>query len=281
MRFGLDVATSGEWADPTRLADLAFDAEAAGWDGFFLWDILATETDGEDVVDPWVTLAVIAARTRRIRIGALVTPLARRRPWDVARQVATLDALSGGRMVFGAGLGWKPDEFDRLGEDPAPATRAQRLDEGLMLLDRFWSGESVSFTGRHFRVRDVRIVPRPIQRPRVPIWLAAGWPRTAPLRRAARYDGVYLMDSHQVTHERLTPGDVRSVIETINAHRESAIQFDVAVNIATEDDRTAMTQNAALLAEAGATWAIELTPETFQDHVELVRRGPARRQPTF
>jgi alkanesulfonate monooxygenase SsuD/methylene tetrahydromethanopterin reductase-like flavin-dependent oxidoreductase (luciferase family) len=281
VRFGLDVATSGEWADPTRLADLAFDAEAAGWDGFFLWDILATETDGEDVVDPWVTLAVIAARTRRIRIGALVTPLARRRPWDVARQVATLDALSGGRMVFGAGLGWKPDEFDRLGEDPAPATRAQRLDEGLMLLDRFWSGESVSFTGRHFRVRDVRIVPRPIQRPRVPIWLAAGWPRTAPLRRAARYDGVYLMDSHQVTHERLTPGDVRSVIETINAHRESAIQFDVAVNIATEDDRTAMTQNAALLAEAGATWAIELTPETFQDHVELVRRGPARRQPTF
>jgi len=128
MRFGLDVATNGAWSDVGTLADMAADAEVAGWDGFFVWDLLLAKANAaEAVADPWIALAAIAQRTERIRIGAMVTPLPRRRPWDVARQAATVDRLSRGRLVFGAGLGWQDDDYARFGEDADPRARAARL----------------------------------------------------------------------------------------------------------------------------------------------------------
>src|SRR5258708_25242013 len=118
MQYALDIPISGVYADPSVLADLAADAEAAGWDGFFLWDVLLGSAQrAERLVDLWVALAAIATRTRRLRIGAFMTALPRRRPWKVARETVSLDHLSHGRLIFGAGIGFDPREFAAFGED--------------------------------------------------------------------------------------------------------------------------------------------------------------------
>jgi alkanesulfonate monooxygenase SsuD/methylene tetrahydromethanopterin reductase-like flavin-dependent oxidoreductase (luciferase family) len=111
-------------------------------------------------------LTAAALVTSRIRLGTLVTPVARRRPQQLARQVATLDAVSGGRVIFGAGLGGPiEDEYGSFGEPTEPDILAERLDEGLDLLRRFWSGEPVNHDGKHYQVRDVALLPASIQRP--------------------------------------------------------------------------------------------------------------------
>lgn len=278
IHYGLDVATTGEWADPNVLVELAVAAEAAGWDGFFVWDILLPAGDETTpVADPWIALAAIAARTERIRIGALVTPLPRRQPWIVAKQVASLDVLSGGRVIFGAGIGWKAEEFTQFGRNADPALRAEQLEEALAILDAAWRGERLDFQGRHYTVRDVALHPVPVQRPGPPVWLAAGWPHRRPLQRAARGDGVYLMTDNQATRERLTPADVREAVAALQALRPDLSAFDVAANTDTaavpEADAAASVQ---ALAEAGATWLVELTPDTLDEHRALIARGPVR-----
>jgi alkanesulfonate monooxygenase SsuD/methylene tetrahydromethanopterin reductase-like flavin-dependent oxidoreductase (luciferase family) len=148
MQRAVGVPNLNEYADPHRLVTLARAAEAAGWDGFFAWDHLLTAQPPTPAADPQIVLGAIALATERIRFGALLTPLARRRPWKVARETATLDALSGGRVVFGAALGWSgEEEFSAFGEDGDARTRADRLDEGLAILDGLWSGEPVRFAG--------------------------------------------------------------------------------------------------------------------------------------
>jgi alkanesulfonate monooxygenase SsuD/methylene tetrahydromethanopterin reductase-like flavin-dependent oxidoreductase (luciferase family) len=151
MKFGLDIPTAGVYADPRKLADLAAEAEDAGWDGFFLWDIVfAEDTFNTPVLDPWIALSAIAMRTQRIRIGAMLTPLPRRRPWQVARETASLDLLSNGRLVFGAGLGYQARDFTPFGEDFDLKKRAEQLDEGLEILTGLWSGKPFSFHGKHY-----------------------------------------------------------------------------------------------------------------------------------
>jgi alkanesulfonate monooxygenase SsuD/methylene tetrahydromethanopterin reductase-like flavin-dependent oxidoreductase (luciferase family) len=275
MRFGLDVATTGAWADPHRLVELAREAEAAGWDGFFLWDIFIPEDQADAVADPWIALGAIGAQTTRIRIGAMVTPFPRRNPWDVARSLVSLDHLTDGRAVLGAGLGWRGEELERLGLASDMASRVERLEEGLVIVDGLWSGEPVSHAGHQHRLTDVRNLPRPVQRPRIPIWLAAGWPRTKPLRRAMRWDGVYLMTDHQVSGQRLSPDDVRAVAQLVAAEHEPGA-FEIAANVFTLEDADGGRGVARAMAEAGATWIIELTPETVDEHLALIRRGPPR-----
>jgi alkanesulfonate monooxygenase SsuD/methylene tetrahydromethanopterin reductase-like flavin-dependent oxidoreductase (luciferase family) len=275
VKFGLDVATTGDWSDPRRLVELAVAAEAGGWDGCFLWDVMLPEGDAP-VADPWVALAAIATATERIRLGVMLTPLPRRQPWEVARQLATLDQLSEGRMVFGAGLGWQDEEFRRLGLPSEARIRGQRLDESLELIDRLWTGESVTFDGEHYALDGVRLLPRPVQRPRIPVWCAAGWPRRTALRRAIRWDGVYLMTDNQATHERISPDDVRAVAELVAAERTAAGPFEIAVNVSTMGEADGGAAITAAMAAAGATWIIDLTPDTFDEHLALARRGPAR-----
>ena len=274
MRFALDVATAGAWADPSTLTELARDAEAAGWDGFFLWDLFAAEDDTAPVVDAWIVLASIAAATTRLRIGTMVTPLPRRLPWEVARAAVTLDQLSNGRLVIGAGLGWRTVEFERLGLPAELRQRADRLDEGLELIDRLWTGETVTVEGEHWSIRDVRLRPVPVQRPRIPIWVAAGWPRQRPLRRAARWDGAYLMTDNQETGLRLSPDDARGAIAVLASHRDDMAGFDVAVNVETLGDPDGGIAITEAFAQAGVTWTVELTPETLDEHRALIRRGP-------
>lgn len=164
------------------VADLAARAEERGWDGFFLWDHITYRPPVRAVADPWITLAAIATATDRLVIGPLVTPLARRRPHRLARETVTLDRLSGGRLILGVGLGSdRSGEFDpdRFGEEGDPRVRAGLLDEGLERLSAYWAGE---------------FEPVPVQAPRVPVWVASRWPNRRPLRRAARWDGLFPID---------------------------------------------------------------------------------------
>jgi alkanesulfonate monooxygenase SsuD/methylene tetrahydromethanopterin reductase-like flavin-dependent oxidoreductase (luciferase family) len=275
MKFGLDVATTDEWSDIGRLTELAAEAEAAGWDGFFPWDVLLTG-DGGPVADPWLTLASVALATTRLRIGAMVTPLARRLPWDVAKTVAELDQLSGGRMVLGVGLGSGDSEFRSLGLPTDLRERADVVDESLAVIDALWSDGPARSAGRHYRIEDAQMAPKPLQRPRVPIWTAAGWPRRRPLRRAVNWDGVYLMTNNQETNQRLTPDEVAQVAAFVRANRTLHGSFDIAANVSTLDDDDGGSAISGAMAAAGVTWTMELTPTTYDRHLALVRRGPPR-----
>ena len=171
MQFGLDIPINGAYAHPRTLADLAADAEEAGWDGFFLQDVLFST---EPIVDPWVALAAVAVRTQRLRIGVFLTPLPRRRPWQVARQAMTLDQLSQGQLIFGAALGFQALDFTSFGEDYDPRTRAEKLDEGLEIVQGLWSGKAFSFHGTHYHLENITFLPKPLQSPRIPVWVAGG-----------------------------------------------------------------------------------------------------------
>jgi alkanesulfonate monooxygenase SsuD/methylene tetrahydromethanopterin reductase-like flavin-dependent oxidoreductase (luciferase family) len=250
LRRGLYFAPFGELADVRLVGDIAAGAEASGWDGVFVWDHTMTH-GGLDVADPWLALAVAALRTERVRLGALVTPLARRRPWDVARQVAVLDRLSGGRMVFGAGLGGDGrGELTGFGEERDRRARAALLDEALELVTALWTGEPVTHGGPAFHLDGGQVRPTPLQAPRPPVWLACVWPNRAPLRRAARYDGVFPIGAG----DSLPAADLRAALAVVAGHRDpDAGPFDAAV----ADQDPATPARLAELADAGATWWLQ------------------------
>jgi alkanesulfonate monooxygenase SsuD/methylene tetrahydromethanopterin reductase-like flavin-dependent oxidoreductase (luciferase family) len=253
MRFGLHLPNFGPVGDPKILASLAAGAEAAGWEGFFLWDHVLGDPDWrEPMVDPWIALAAVASATRSIRLGALVTALPRRRPWQLARATTTLDHLSDGRLIVGVGLGFPPDaEFTQFGEDGDLHRRARLLDEGLAILVGLWSGEPFVFDGEEYHLRETVFVPTPVQRPRPPVWVAAHWPNRAPLRRAARWDGVF---PEPAGGGRLSPTELAELLGYLRAHRDSSQPFDVVVAGRSSD--LAPTEFADYAA-AGATWWLE------------------------
>jgi alkanesulfonate monooxygenase SsuD/methylene tetrahydromethanopterin reductase-like flavin-dependent oxidoreductase (luciferase family) len=254
VKFALYVPNFGTFSDIHTLTELAVTAEEAGWDGIFLWDhILADE--GVPMVDPWIALSAIATATEHIRLGALVTPLPRRRPWDVARATVSLDRLSQGRLIFGAGIGgdgWR--EYSAFGEDADPRRHGRMLDEALEVLTGLWSGEQFWFAGDHYTVRDARFLPTPYQSPRIPIWIAGMWPRKKPFIRSARYDGVFPL-GHQ---QDMMPDDVRAMLELISEHRDATTPFDVAVNGRVYGpDFTEEPSTVAKYRDAGVTWWLD------------------------
>ena len=260
MRFAVNVQNFAPFADPRRLAELAKEAEDNGWDGFFLWDHI--HWHGPPMVDPWVALAAIAVATERIKIGTIVTPLPRRRPWKVARETVTLDHLSGGRVILGVGLGYPPDvEYERLGEDADDRVRAQKLDEGLDVLNGLWSGEPFSYQGKHFQLEDVTFLPKPVQQPRIPTWVAGMWPNKRPFRRAARYDGVVPMkvDPSGVP-TLISPAEVAEVVAYVRRHRDTDATFDVALGVAIPTDPAQARDVVDSFAAAGATWLLDGPP---------------------
>jgi alkanesulfonate monooxygenase SsuD/methylene tetrahydromethanopterin reductase-like flavin-dependent oxidoreductase (luciferase family) len=262
MRYGICLANLGTYADPRLAVRLAQAAEASGWDGVFTWDHLAFVW-GPPSTDPWTTLAAIAGSTERVRLGTAVTPVARRRLQVLANQVATLDLLSAGRVVFGAGLGGSPSEFGKFGEPTDAKVRAARLDEGLDVLRRLWSGEKVNHQGEHYTVDGVKLSPTPLQ-DRMPIWI--GGNRPASLRRASRWDG-WIADSSDPTGMTLTPDDVRRSIETIGRSDD----FDVAVLGEREQAEPEAYER------AGATWWLENLHDerrSLDDVLGLVSAGP-------
>ena len=280
MRYAVNVPNFEDYGDARTVAGLAADAEAAGWDGFFVWDHLAfVKAWRLRIADPWVLLTAVALATERLRLGPMVTPLPRRRPWKLARETVTLDRLSGGRLVLGVGLGEPPeDEYGSFGEPTDPVVRAAMLDEGLEVLTRLWSGETVSFQGRHYQVDEVAFQPTPVQQPRIPIWVAGAWPRPGPLRRAARFDGSFpLKVDRQGELVRLDADDLRELLAIVRAQREHTGPFDVMLGGTTPDDPTAARDVIEPLVEAGMTWWSE-TIDPRQGDLETwrrrVRQGP-------
>lgn len=191
LSYGIFLPPFAEFAEPKRLVALAQSAEEVGWDGVYLWDHVLAGTHMA-VADSFVVAAAIAQATEAIRLGMLVTPLARRRPWVLARQTATLDQLSEGRLVVGVGLGHdnRKELSSFSGEATDPLERAAILDESLEVLLRFWSGDPVEFEGTRISVHSAAFLPRPVQQP-LPVWVACRWPHRRPLARAARHQGCF------------------------------------------------------------------------------------------
>lgn len=239
-------------ASPDGLVSLAVLAESAGWDGVFLWDHV-TYADAVElpVCDPWIVLGAVAQATAHVRLGPMVTPIARRRPWRVAQEVTTLDHLSGGRAVLGVGLGWPAlEDFARFGDRSDDELRAEMLDEGLDLISALWSGEHVHHDGEHYDV-DTTMRPPPLQQPRPPVWVAGMWPNRRPFERAARWDGVFAMSARTDGVPLLRPSEVRDIVTYIDERRPmSSTPFDVVVS--GHWDHTP-----AEYEDAGVTWLIQ------------------------
>lgn len=281
----LGLPNGGACADPRFLGDLAEDAEAAGWEAILIEDYIDYQAKDVPTCDPWIGLAAIAMRTKRPIIGTCVTPIARRRPWRVAQEVATLDRLSGGRAVLGVGVGDTNDPtFERLGEETDLRTRAAMLDEGLAIIDGLWRGEPISFKGRHYRVSDVALRLTPLQRPRVPIWVGGLWPRRGPVARAARWDGAILgwkvgPPQGNGKEVEMTPDDVRQLVAEIGCLRPQGLDgYDFVMGGRRRNpDEAAERDWLREMAAAGATWWMDWVPPGPADEMRhAVRRGPLR-----
>jgi alkanesulfonate monooxygenase SsuD/methylene tetrahydromethanopterin reductase-like flavin-dependent oxidoreductase (luciferase family) len=252
VRYAVGLPTVGEFGDPRELVRLAVAAEEHGWDGVFVWDHLLYHDPDWMVANPVVTVSAIAERTARVRLGVLMTALPRRRVQVVARETATLDVLSGGRLVFGAALGSIDAEYAAFGEDASLPARAARLDASLDLLCALWSGEPVELPGGY----RVTMRPPPVQRPRVPVWCAGRWPARAGLRRAARWDGAMPTFAGYGRSGPAVPVALFADAVGFLADRRGRLDgFDVALEGWTEPAGAAAT--VAAYAEHGLTWWVE------------------------
>lgn len=272
MKFGLDVPTTGLYADAHVLGQLAAEAEAIGWDGFFVWDTLLGDAV---VIDPWIALTAIALATSRIKIGLVALPLARHHPWLVAQRLANLDQLSQGRMICTVGLGYSEKDFAAFGQQSARGVRAKQLDEGLEIIAGLWSVDQFSFAGEYYALNQVTLHTRPVQSPRIPIWVAGGWPHRSPFRRAAGWDGMCLKSRHMETYEPLTVNDFRACLAYVQAHLTQNTPFEVIMSGESPLDRHQGFETVLPFQEAGATWWVEeglgFSLEEFRGRI---RSGP-------
>jgi alkanesulfonate monooxygenase SsuD/methylene tetrahydromethanopterin reductase-like flavin-dependent oxidoreductase (luciferase family) len=265
VRQGLFFPAFDGVADPDRLVELAKAAEASGWDGLFLWDHLLYNGDVTRILDPYIALAAIAAATTTIQLGAMVTPLNRRRPQVVARQAVALDLLSHGRLVLGFGIGDDGDvgELSKFGEVTDPKERGRMLSEGLEVLTGLLSGEAVHHVGEYYRADDVTFLPIGARAGGIPIWLAARWPNARPIRRAAHYGGVFVI---QMTD----PSDLAPLCKQLVEAGADLEHFDVVTSGFIGDDPTPW-------ARAGADWFLSwIGPYhlDFDEVREMIIEGP-------
>jgi len=263
--------------DARTAAEFAHATEAAGWDGFFVWEpVWGT--------DAWVSLTAAAMRTERIRLGTMLTPVSRMRPWELASKTATLDNLSSGRVILSVGLGAVDTGFEAFGEVTDRKTRVELLDEGLDILTGLWRGQPFNYDGKHYQIKETTFYPPPppMQKPRIPIWVVGAWPRMKSMRRVLRYDGLLpavMGEDGKVRMSPATPDEIRQMTAFIAANRTETTPFDIVVEGQTPgDDRD---QAAALMrqwADVGATWWMEgmwSTPE-LDKVLTRIKQGPPR-----
>jgi alkanesulfonate monooxygenase SsuD/methylene tetrahydromethanopterin reductase-like flavin-dependent oxidoreductase (luciferase family) len=225
----------------------------------------------------------MAMRTERVRLGTMVTPVSRRRPWKLAQELVTLDHLSNGRIIVGVGLGDTGQStggissFANFNETLDLEKRAGLVDEGIEIMTRAWSAQPFSFDGKYHQVRDVQISPRPIQQPRIPIWVGGGYPKRGPLARALRWDGscMYKQEGHW-----MQPEDIRSLRQRVIDGRGSADGYDITVGGGArwEDEKEQCAYMESVGAEGVTWWHEYLSPETgdFEVQREMIARGPLR-----
>jgi alkanesulfonate monooxygenase SsuD/methylene tetrahydromethanopterin reductase-like flavin-dependent oxidoreductase (luciferase family) len=285
VRYSVNVPNFGEFAAPEVFAEVARRAEEAGWDAVLVWDHVVGEKDRRwQIADPWILLTAAALATSRIRLGTAITPVARRRPSKLAREVTTLDRLSGGRMLLGTGLGAPvADEYASFGDTTDTRVLAERLDEGLHALDLLWSGEPVTFRGNQVTIDDVVFLPTPVQRPRVPIWVGGFWPNKGPMRRAARWDGAIPAMAGLESARPPEVGEVRELVAFLRGCRaENGLTdrpFDIVIGGASSGG-PAGRDLVGPLADLGVTWWDERMPwdelERTEPLLRRIEQGPPR-----
>ena len=288
MKYGIYLPNFGSLGNAKLLSDIAGEAEKAGWDGCFIWDHLVRSIVAP-VVDPWVALAAIAVRTERIKIGALVTPLARRRPWKLARETVSLDHISNGRLIFGIGLGGSSGqtvEWENFGETVDLHERAEKMEEALEVLLGLWSGKPFSFKGRYFEVKESIFLPPPLQQPRIPIWAAGNWPHKAPFRRAAKWDGAVPLFNPQEGQDPLA--QMKELVRFIRDTRGSLDNYEIVYGAPPASRNSDRLKETILpFIEAGVTWWNEqIYPIHFgkgweeewpvKEMIQFIRQGPPR-----
>jgi alkanesulfonate monooxygenase SsuD/methylene tetrahydromethanopterin reductase-like flavin-dependent oxidoreductase (luciferase family) len=274
MFFGIYAPNAAPFADPHATAQLAREAEDAGWDGFFLSDNLLFERV-LPVADTWITLAAIAARTERIRLGPLVTALPRRHLGKLAREAVTLDHLSRGRLVLGVGSGddrWR--EYSTFAPAPLPAQLGAMLDESLAVLRGLWSGQPFSFEGTYYHIGATQFLPAPLQQPGIPIWVAGRWPHKRPFRRAAAWNGVF----PNAIDGELTPGDYDAIGAFLAAQGADMARFDMVHTHKAAPLTHPAEATLRAYAQAGVTWWLVSFAEgtTLSAIQQYIRSGPPR-----
>ncbi|MFX1483240.1 MAG: LLM class flavin-dependent oxidoreductase [Promethearchaeota archaeon] len=280
MKFGINLPNFGWFGEANTLVEIAVEAEEAGWQGFFIWDHMMVFKQEDMVlpfIDPWIALTAVACNTKKMKLGPLITPLPRRRPWKVAREAVSVDHISNGRLILGLGIGAPPDvEFEYFGEVSDAKVRAEKLDEGLDIITGAWSGKPFSHNGKHYQLKEMTFLPKPKQEPRIPIWIGGGIPRKAPFRRAARYDGVAPV--HEKWPEPVTPELLEDTLAIVKAERGSLKNYDVVVSDETSGtDSMKDRETIENWKQVGATWFLEdingLRAE-IDDLRERIRAGP-------
>lgn len=279
MKYAITLPNFDVCSDPKVAFEIVQLTEEAGWDGFFLWDhALWTWPHPMPVVDPFTMLGAMAVKTERIMLGTMITPVPRRRPGTLARQIATLDHLSGGRAIAGFGIGgdWFGD-YTGFGEEDNDKLHGEMLDEGLDVINGLWSGEPFSYEGAHFRIKDVQFLPKPVQQPRIPIWVAGRWPNKKPFARAARWDGAFPL---LVNEDReMSAQDVKEILEYTLPLHESDTPFDLVVSSTSKPDKLdEEREQVASFAEAGATWWLAgfSVPGNYSNIRRRIELGPPR-----
>jgi len=275
MKFGFVMP----YGDARKSATLAAEAEKAGWDGFFVWEPVWG-------FDAWILLAAAAMATDKIRLGTMITPVSRMRPWKLASETVTLDHLSGGRLTLSVGLGAPDTGFDAFGEETDRKKRAQLLDEGLDILTGLWQGQPFSYKGAHYKVEPTEFYPPPppVQQPIIPIWVVGAWKREKSMQRVLRYDGI--LPNAMAPRERkmveLTPDHVREIAAYIDEHIEPKRPFDIVVEGETNGEKPGEAiEKVQPWSEAGATWWLEarwsaISNKENQTVLERIQQGPPR-----
>jgi alkanesulfonate monooxygenase SsuD/methylene tetrahydromethanopterin reductase-like flavin-dependent oxidoreductase (luciferase family) len=273
MQFGFVFPAS----DPLKAIEYALVAELAGWDGFFVYESVWS-------TDPWVTLSHIAACTERLRLGTMLTPLPVLIPWKLAAETATLDALSNGRVILAVGLGAPDSGFANFGLPIDRRVRAERLDEGLEIVNGLWAGQPFSFQGKHYSLKETQFnpPPSPIQTrngvPHIPIWVVGAWFREKSMRRVIKYDGLLPNTIGESGHRPTTPDDVREMKAWVDANRAGDAPFDIIVEGQTPaKDPAKQTEFVGPYIEAGATWWIEsMWDKGLKQVLARLKQGPPK-----
>ena len=263
--------------DARTVADFAYAAEKAGWDGFFVWEPVWG-------IDAWVSLTAAAMRTERIRLGTMLSPISRMRPWKLASETATLDNLSNGRVILSVGLGAIDNGFEEFGEVTDRKTRAELLDEGLDILTGLWKGQPFNYQGKHYKIRETKfyVPPPPVQKPRIPIWAVGAWPRIKSMQRVLRCDGLLPAKMNEKGQfEEFTPEDIRSMKQWIDANRTETTPFDIVIEGSTPgDDPVKAVEKVKPWIDVGATWWLESRWEQppMKQVEQRIIQGPPKSQ---
>lgn len=275
MKYGFVLP----YGDARTAADFAFEAEQAGWDGFFVWEpVWGWEA--------WMLLTAAAMRTQRLKLGTMITPVSRMRPWELASKTVTLDHLSNGRVILSVGLGAVDTGFAEFSEVTDRKTRAELLDEGLDILTGLWRGQPFNYEGKHYRIKETKFFapPPPVQQPRIPIWVVGAWPKEKSMQRALRYDGLLPnVMNEQGQHQPATPEAIREIAAYVKTHRAATTPFDIVVEGKTPgDDQDAARSIVQPWMDAGATWWIEALwgapdqPIDLDGVLRRIKQGPPR-----